>query len=88
MQYQSLFSGCSECCPECTGVMQSHCLHCPKRGQSVAAQVPDGYDYSHLVGDPAKQDEQKLNTVRFEELLTDYDRILLEFGMRISTTLM
>ena len=68
--------------------MQSHCLHCPKRGQSVAAQVPDGYDYSHLVGDPAKPDEQKLNTVRFEELLTDYDRILLEFGMRISTNLL
>jgi hypothetical protein len=48
--------------------------------------VPDGYDYSHLVGDLAKPSSQEFETVRFEELLSDYDRVLLGFGMHISTT--
>lgn len=45
--------------------------------------IPYGYDYSHLVGSSVQQHSKAPHAVEFEELLTDYDRILLEFGMRI-----
>jgi hypothetical protein len=61
---------------ECIVVTQSHCRHCPKRGQITTAQVPYSYDYSHLIGDPAQQNEKKFDALKFEDLLTDYDRIL------------
>jgi hypothetical protein len=46
--------------------------------------IPEGYDYSHLIASPAKQDDKVFDTARFDGLLTDYDRILLGFGMRIT----
>ena len=48
-----------------------------------AAHLPNGCDYSHLVGDPAKQHGRGVHAVPSTELLTDYDRILLRFGMHI-----
>jgi hypothetical protein len=46
--------------------------------------IPEGYDYSHLIAIPAKQDDKVFDTSRFDVLLTEYDRILLGFGMRIT----
>ena len=46
--------------------------------------IPEGYDYSHLIAGPVKQNDKLFDATRFDGLLTDYDRILLGFGMRIS----
>jgi hypothetical protein len=35
------------------------------------------------VGSSVNQQSNRVDAARFEELLTDYDRILLGFGMRI-----
>jgi hypothetical protein len=35
------------------------------------------------VGSSVNQQRKRVDAARFEELLTDYDRILLGFGMRI-----
>jgi hypothetical protein len=48
-----------------------------------ALHLPNGCDYSHLVGDPAKQRDKGVHAVPSTELLTDYDRLLLRFGMHI-----
>ena len=48
-----------------------------------AVHLPNGFDYSHLVSDPAKQHDKGVHAVPSTELLTDYDRILLQFGMHI-----
>jgi hypothetical protein len=40
-------------------------------------------DYSHLIGPPAMEQYRGRNAPQFRALLTDYDRILLRFGMRI-----
>jgi hypothetical protein len=75
---------CSGCCPDCILTTQPHCAHCPQYGRDEGAQIPEGYDYSHLVGSPAKQGDKIFDAARFDGLLTDYDRTLLEFGMGIS----
>lgn len=72
-----------KCCFECMGITPPHCTHCPHYVQRTAAAIEDGYDYSHLVGDPGKQREKRFELTRFDELLTEYDRILLKFGMCI-----
>ena len=48
----------------------------------LAVHLPNGCDCSHLVGGPAKQHD-RVDAVSSTELLTDYDRILLRFGMHI-----
>jgi hypothetical protein len=40
-------------------------------------RIPEGYDYSHLVGNPAKHDGKIPDTKRLDELLTGYDQRLL-----------
>jgi hypothetical protein len=86
MQFTNSYSeyGCAGCCPECAGTKLPHCTHCPQFRRAVAAPVPDGYDYSHLVGSPGKQTDEIFDAVRFDGLLTAYDRLLLKFGMHIS----
>jgi hypothetical protein len=49
----------------------------------IAVHLPNGCDYSHLVGEPAKQHDEGVHAEPSTELLTDYDRILLRFGMHI-----
>lgn len=77
-------SHCGACCPECTSTKLSHCAHCPQYGKEVAVRLENGHDYSHLVGSPVKKHDKKFDAAQFDGLLTDYDRILLGFGMHIS----
>ena len=51
---------------------------------SYAVHFPNGCDYSHLVGSPVKQPDERFDAEEFDALLTDYDRILLRFCMRTS----
>ena len=76
--------GCAGCCPECAGTALPHCTHCPQFRRTVVAPVPDGYDYRHLVGSRRKQSCEMFDSARFDGLLTDYDHLLLKFGMHIS----
>ncbi|HTW44412.1 MAG TPA: hypothetical protein VMD58_02610 [Acidobacteriaceae bacterium] len=46
--------------------------------------VPDGYDYRHLVGSRASESDKEFDAERFDELLTDDDRKLLQYGLQIS----
>jgi hypothetical protein len=55
----------------------------PEESSLIENPVPFCYDYSHLVGSSVNQQSKRVDAARFEELLTDYDRILLGFGMRI-----
>jgi len=48
----------------------------------VLSCVPKEYDYSHLVDRPVEPREERRRT-GFDALLTDYDRVLLRFGMHI-----
>lgn len=48
-----------------------------------AVHLPNGCDFSDLVGNSVIHDE-RFDAAQFDALLTDYDRILLRFGMRIS----
>ena len=70
---------CSGCCPECMLTTESHCAHCPQFGRAGGVHIPEGYDYSHLIASPAKQDDKVFDATRFDGLLTDYDRLLLGF---------
>lgn len=49
----------------------------------VAVHLPNGCSSSHLVGSQAGQCDEGFDAAQFEALLTDYDRILLRFGMHI-----
>jgi hypothetical protein len=48
------------------------------------ARVPDGYDYSHLAARSVHQHDEQPNAAQFGRMLTDYDLVLLRFGMHIS----
>jgi len=74
---------CGACCPECASTAPLHCAHCPQYRKAGAVHVDDKYDYSHLVGSPAKKHDNEFEVAQFDGLLTDYDRILLRFGMQI-----
>ena len=74
---------CLGCCPECTVTTATHCGHCLQHGRTFAVHLPNGCDYSHLVGSPVKQHDKRYEAAQFDGLLTDYDRILLRFGMHI-----
>ena len=86
MHFENYYSenDCSGCCPECNLTTQFHCTHCPQYGRVGGVRLPEGYDYSHLIASPVKQDAKVFDATRFDGLLTDYDRILLGFGMGIS----
>jgi hypothetical protein len=90
MQFENSYSDvkCPECCPECIETTAPHCSHCsrsycPPYGEAVAVHLPNRRDYSHLVGDPAKQHDEVVHPVPSMKMLTDYDRLLLRFGMHI-----
>ena len=70
-------------CPECIGTTAPRCPSCSQDGKTAAVHMPNGCDYSHLVGDPAEPHDKGSDPVTSAELLTDYDRILLCFGMHI-----
>jgi len=53
-----------------------------ERRMVVLSCVPKEYDYSHLVDRPVEPREERRRT-GFDALLTDYDRVLLRFGMHI-----
>ena len=53
-----------------------------RRGMAIAARIANEYDYSHLVSCSVKQPERP-KRAGFEGMLTDYDRILLQFGLHI-----
>ena len=84
MQFENSYSEIerSECCPECIGTT-APCSHFSRYGKTAAVHLPNGCDYSYLVGDPAKQHDQGVHAAPSSEFLTDYDRILLRFGMHI-----
>ena len=85
MRFENYYgeNNCSACCPECM-LTECHCAHCPQFRRAGSVHIPEGYDYSHHIASPAKQDDKVFDTGRFDGLLTDYDRILLGFGMRIT----
>lgn len=85
MQFENSYSEkeCSGRCPECLGGTAFHFPFCSQCGETAAVHMPNGCDYGHLVGDPAKQHDKEVHGVPWTELLTDYDRILLRFGMHI-----
>ena len=85
MRFENYYgeNNCSACCPECM-LTECHCAHCPQFRRAGSVHIPEGYDYSHLIASPAKQDDKVFDTARFDVLLTEYDRILLGFGMRIT----
>ena len=86
MRFENYYgeNDCSGCCPECMLTTESHCAHCAQFRRAGGVHIPEGYDYSHLIASPAKQDDKVFDTARFDVLLTEYDRILLGFGMRIT----
>jgi hypothetical protein len=53
------------------------------RSMAVAGSVATGHDYSHLVDRPVKPRQEQVKRTDFDGMLTDYDRILLKFGMHI-----
>ena len=55
----------------------------PNCTDPAAASVADRYDYSRLVANPMKQHNKGFGAAQFDGLLTDYDHILLRFGMHI-----
>ena len=79
MHFENYYSenDCSGCCSECILTTQFHCTHCPQYGRVGGVRIPEGYDYSQLVGNPAKHDGKMPDSKRFDELLTGYDQRLL-----------
>jgi hypothetical protein len=70
-------------CAECIN-SGSDCTSCTHHEKPTIAAVPAGYDYSHLVCDPAMRNCHTPATVSFDEWLTPQDRIFLEFVLRIA----
>ena len=54
-----------------------------RRGITIAANIANEHDYSHLVDGLVKAREEPDRT-GLDAMLTDYDRILLRFGMHIA----
>jgi hypothetical protein len=57
-----------------------------KRNESrraVLSCVPKEYDYSHLVDRPVTPQQEQVKRTGFDAILSDYDRVLLQFGMHI-----
>ena len=81
-------SKCPSCCLECGAPKPDHYAHCSHCRDTTTASDIEAYDYSHLIGNPGLRHEKVFDEIfdvaQFEGLLTDYDRILLGFGMHIS----
>ena len=86
MQFANFHSQneCEDHCPECTASPPPPGEQCVRCGRTAGERSTDWYNDSHLVGDPVTQHETGFNPAHFEELLTDYDRVLLQFGVHIS----
>lgn len=56
----------------------------PGNGKSVAVHLPNGHECAFLLDRATEQRDEPFDAARFGSLLTDYDRILLRFGMHIS----
>ena len=69
---------CEDCCPECTAPQPPCGEKCVRCGRTPAARVADWSDYNYIVGNPVKREDG------FVRLLTEYDQVLLQFGMHIS----
>lgn len=54
------------------------------KNHSIFVHLPNGCEFSHLVDSAAEQRDEKFDAAEFDRLLTDYDRILLRFGMHIT----
>jgi hypothetical protein len=65
------------CCPECTAPRPQAGEQCVRCGRTAVQRIADWYDYSHLVGN------RGMREAGFDHLLTDYDQLLLQFGMHI-----
>ena len=80
MQFGSFYrrGECEDCCPECTAAQPPAGEQCARCGRTAAARVADWSGHNSVAGSPVKRED------RLDRLLTDYDRILLLFGMRIS----
>jgi hypothetical protein len=74
---------CAGCCPECTQSTASHCQHCPLSEKGFAVQLPNGCGCGHLVGSAPIKRDLRFDVAEFDGVLTDYDRMLLHFGMHI-----
>ena len=48
------------------------------------ARDSERYDYSHLTGSSAGENDKEFDASRFDELLTDQDRRLLQSDFQIS----
>jgi len=70
-------------CTECTWSAPLHHPCCPQYENSALTLDRNEGNYSHLIGPPAMDQYRERKAVRFGALLTDYDRILLRFGMHI-----
>jgi hypothetical protein len=55
----------------------------PNCTDPTTASVADRYDYSHPIGSSLKQHDKEFDAAGFDRPLTDYDRMLLRFGMHI-----
>ncbi|MBV8632523.1 MAG: hypothetical protein JOZ83_16465 [Silvibacterium sp.] len=53
-----------------------------QRGMVLGGPIANGYDHSHLVSCAVKPLEEPQRAL-FDKMLTDYDRVLLRFGMHI-----
>lgn len=73
---------CPGCCPKFIGAVP-HSSQCSRYEKTTAVHLPNGSDCSHLVGDPGKPHNYGVRGAPWTKLLTDYDRILLGFGMHI-----
>ena len=82
MRFENYSSSGAGAVPHCLGISPPHCAHCT-RSRKEAAAIEDGYDYRHLIGDAGIQRDKVGDVTRFAELRTDYDRILIRFGMCI-----
>ena len=52
--------------------------------EAVMEYIPNRYEYRHLVGSRARESDKEFDAGRFDDLLTDDDRKLLERDMHIS----
>ena len=58
--------------------MTAGCERSLKYSKDLAVHLPDGRDYGHLVAHSSTWLRES-----FEEMLSEYDRVLLQFGLRI-----
>ena len=70
-------------CPECRKI-GVHSPGCTRLVKSAIQFLPPGYDYSHLLDRTGRSSDHVFDAAHFGDLLTNEDRILLRYGMRIT----